>query len=136
MLEFEHLAKQHRKQFEESKEPLINQIKQLNDQVQLNNQKTASELASGLQIQFDQQIRNSNAILQDTIISSVKAIIKEELQVAMRDQYNVLPDRLVMQMRQSGTMTPVPMSQFFIGGSSGVGNNCNTTQQETQLRIK
>ena len=62
--------------------------------------------------------------LLDPIISSVKAIVKEELNVAMRDQQHVLPERLVTLMRQSGTMTPVT----YAGGD--IANI-----QETQQRV-
>ena len=67
-------------------------------------------MAAQLQQQFDTHLRSSNAVLQDILISSVKAIIKEEIQLAMRDQQQVLPNRLLNHMRQSGTLTPVNLT--------------------------
>jgi enhancer of mRNA-decapping protein 4 len=105
--EFDQVAKQHRRAIEENKDPVINQMRQISEHMQVNSKLIAEEMAAGLQQQFDKHLRGSNAVLQDTLISSVKAIIKEEIQVAMRDQQHILPDRLINQMRQSGTMTPV-----------------------------
>lgn len=107
LAEFDHLAKQQKKLLEDHKEPLINQIKLYSEQMNLHGKQVASEMANSLQQQFDAHLRTTNAVLQDTIISSVKAIVKEEIQHAMRDQQHILPDRLINHMRQSGTMTPV-----------------------------
>lgn len=134
--EFDQLARQHRKQFadenpqqnnnsKESQQQLVlvaQQINKLNEQIHSQSQKLATEMAQSLQAQFEQQIRSSNAVLQDTIISSVKAIIKEEMQVAMREQYQQLPDRLVMHMRQSATGTPV----MFGGGNASPNGSAGT----------
>lgn len=105
--EFDQLAKQQKKLLEDHKEPLVNQMKLFSDQMHLHGKQVASEMANSLQQQFDAHLRTTNAVLQDTIISSVKAIVKEEIQHAMRDQQHILPDRLINHMRQSGTMTPV-----------------------------
>ena len=107
LLEFDQMAKQHRKMFEENKEPVLAHMKQISEQMQMHDSQISAKIASSLQSQFDAQLRNSNAVLQDTLISSVKAIIKEELQLAMKDQQNTLPDRLINYMRQSGTITPI-----------------------------
>jgi len=88
--EFEQLTKQQRKMFDENKEPILNQIKQFSEQIQLNSNQIASNIAINMQQNLDLNLRNTNAILQDTIISSVKAIIKEELHLAMRDQQQIL----------------------------------------------
>lgn len=105
--EFDNFLKQQRKTYEEQKDPLINQIKQYNDGFQTNMQQLSTTLMNNFKLQMDQTLHNGQAVMQDTIISSVKAIIKEELNVAMRDQQQHLPERLVTLMRQSGTMTPV-----------------------------
>lgn len=63
--------------------------------------------------------RDTNAILQDTIISSVKAIIKEEIHLAMCDQQQTLPGNLISQMRQTGTMAPLNVTP---GGSADIFN--------------
>ena len=109
--ELENYLKQQRKLSEEHKDPLISQLKQYNETLQTSLTQLNSTLTNSLYAQVEQNLRTSNAILQDTIISSVKAIIKEELNVAMRDQQQHLPEHLVSLMRQSGTMTPVVFSQ-------------------------
>ena len=78
---FEQFTKQQRKLVEEHKEPVLAQIQQYNDQMKLHGTQVAAEIASNLQRQFDNVLRNTNAILQDTIISSVKAIIKEDIDI-------------------------------------------------------
>ena len=110
LAEFDQLGKQHKKMFEENKEPIIAQMRQLSENMQTNSKQIAAEMAASLQQNFDGHLRNSNAVLQDILISSVKAIIKEEIQIAMRDQQHILPDRLITHMRQTGTMTPVNFS--------------------------
>ena len=108
--ELENYLKQQRKIYEDQQDPIINQLKQYNDNFQSSLTQFNTTLINNLQTQFEQNLRTSNAILQDTIISSVKAIIKEELNVAMRDQQQHLPEHLITLMRQSGTVTPVTFS--------------------------
>ncbi len=123
--EFEQLTKQQRKMFDENKEPILNQIKQFSEQIQLNSNQIASNIAINMQQNLDLNLRNTNAILQDTIISSVKAIIKEELHLAMRDQQQILSDRLIIQMKQNnGTITPIPSTSSL--SSSIINNNNNS----------
>ena len=134
--EFEQLTKQQRKMFDDNKEPILNQIKQFSEQIQLNSNQIASNIAINMQQNLDLNLRNTNAILQDTIISSVKAIIKEELHLAMRDQQQILSDRLIIQMKQqqqqqnNGTMTPIP-SSISISSSSSINNNSLDIQSDT-----
>ena len=145
LIEFDQLAKQHRKMFDENKEPILSQMKQYNEQMHKHSAQVAAEMATNLaqfEQQFDAHLRNTNAVLQDTIISSVKAIVKEEIHLAMRDQQHTLPDRLINQMRQSGTMTPLPMmsggpNSAFISTGSGFNslNSANNMGQDTQTQI-
>jgi enhancer of mRNA-decapping protein 4 len=122
--EFEQLTKQQRKMFDENKEPILNQIKQFSEQIQLNSNQIASNIAINMQQNLDLNLRNTNAILQDTIISSVKAIIKEELHLAMRDQQQILSDRLIIQMKQNnGTITPIPSTSSLSSSLSIINNN-------------
>jgi enhancer of mRNA-decapping protein 4 len=131
LVEFEQLARQYRKLFDENKDPLLLQLKQYNEQMHSNAQQVANEMASSLQQQFDSHLRNSNAILQDTIISSVKAIVKEEIHLAMRDQQHTLTDKLISQIR-SGHVTPInlPSNSPYHHASS-----IATTTQEAQMQI-
>jgi len=125
--EFEQLTKQQRKMFDENKEPILNQIKQFSEQIQLNSNQIASNIAINMQQNLDLNLRNTNAILQDTIISSVKAIIKEELHLAMRDQQQILSDRLIIQMKQNnGTITPIPSTSSLSSSLSIINNNNNS----------
>lgn len=84
MTEFE----QHRRAFDESKEPIGLEVKNICSKVE-HLEKSLAELGQLLSRGFADQIRQNNAIMQDTIISSVKAIVKEEVHLAIRDQ----PDR-------------------------------------------
>ena len=143
MLEFDQLTKQQRKLFDENKEPILAQMKQFNDQMHTHGAQVAADMAANLQLQFDNHLRSTHAILQDTIISSVKAIIKEEIQVAMREQQHTLPDTLLSQMRmQSGANTPIN-SMMAGGGLSGAnsfvmdrsGGITPAPNQDTQSQI-
>ncbi len=107
LVEFDTLAKQHSKKFDESREPILAQMHKFNESMASQCAQMAQVLAANLQQQFEANLRSTNAVLQDTIISSVKAIIKEEIHLAMRDQSQTLPDHLINSMRQSGTMTPI-----------------------------
>jgi hypothetical protein len=80
--------------------------------------------------------RNTNAILQDTIISSVKAIIKEEIQLAMRDQQQTLPDHLLSHMRRSGTVTPLPGTAADSYGNATPNPNSDVQYQISQYLKK
>ena len=139
--EFEQVAKQHRKQFEENKEPLLIQIKQFNDQVRSHGIQVATDMATNLQQQFDNHLRNTNVILQDTIIASVKAIIKEEIHSAMRDQQHSISETLMQQMRyQSGAATPLPHSGGGINSTHTIvfdrnGGITPAPNQDTQAQI-
>jgi hypothetical protein len=140
--EFDQLAKQHRKLYEEHKEPLIMQLKQYTESMRLHGIQVANEMATNLQQQFDGHLRNATAVLQDTIISSVKAIIKEELQLAMRDQQQSLPDRLLNCMRQSGALTPLNTPSNASGfvlqqqhSSAPTPTPQVSTIQDTQMQI-
>ncbi|CAF0712129.1 unnamed protein product [Brachionus calyciflorus] len=127
LAEFDQLSKQQKKLLDENKEPLIVQLKHYTDQMHLHGKQVATEMANSLQQQFDNHLRSTNAILQDTIISSVKAIVKEEIQHAMRDQQHILPDRLITHMRQSGTMTPVNLP------TGSMIHQSNTVDVKTQI---
>lgn len=139
MTEFDQLAKQQKKMYEENKEPILAQLKVYTEQMQTHGKQVASEMALNLQQQFDNHLRGTNAILQDTIISSVKAIVKEEIQLAMRDQQHILPDRLITHMRQSGTLTPVnlPSSSQSSNNIMGMQQHHNqvTMTQDTKTQI-
>ncbi len=126
--ELENYLKQQRKINDEQKDPLVNQLKQYNDNFNSSITQLNTTLTNSLQGQLDQNLRTSNAVLQDTIISSVKAIIKEELNVAMRDQQHHLPERLVTLMRQTGTMTPVVYSAVGMINSSETSNEKDVKQ--------
>lgn len=136
LVEFDTLAKQHSKKFDESKESILAQMNQFNDQMSNQTTQMANILANNLQQQFEANLRNTNAILQDTIISSVKAIIKEEIHLAMRDQQQTLPDHLITQMRQSGTMTPVNLQASTSGSEYFIQQNNNSQYQISQLLKK
>lgn len=133
LIEFDTLAKQHSKKFEESKEPILAQMNKFNEQMAGQSTQMANILASNLQQQFEANLRNTNAILQDTIISSVKAIIKEEIQLAMRDQQQSLPEYLVTHFRQSGTMTPMNLPGT---NNTSEANSVDIQYQITQLLKK
>jgi hypothetical protein len=116
-------AKTQQQLFNENKEPVVNQMKKFSDKLQTHGNEIAKELASQMQQRFDSHLNSTNAILQDTIISSVKAIIKEELQSSMREQQFILPERVLAQLKQSNSMssicpssapTPVHFSSSFI----------------------
>lgn len=79
--------------FDENKEPIVAELRKVGEQMQQHGKQIAVELSNIVQRGLDEQLRQANAIMQDTIISSVKAIVKEEVHLAMRDQQHVLPDR-------------------------------------------
>ena len=118
---FEQFTKQQRKLVEEHKEPVLAQIQQYNDQMKLHGTQVAAEIASNLQRQFDNVLRNTNAILQDTIISSVKAIIKEELQFSLKEQQHLIQHQMRL---QSGANTPINhlsgSNSFHLDRSGGI----------------
>ena len=129
--------------FDDNKEPILNQIKQFSEQIQLNSNQIASNIAINMQQNLDLNLRNTNAILQDTIISSVKAIIKEELHLAMRDQQQILSDRLIIQMKQqqqqnNGTMTPtIPSStSSIINNNNSLDIQSDTLQYQITQHLK
>ena len=116
----------HQRHFDEAKEPLLGELRAHADQHEKLSHKMQTQLTAALHAQFEQQMHTSNAVMQDTIISSCKAIIKEELQAAMRDQYNSLPDRLINQMRRSGAITPMNHPSAMMN-TAGAGNLLSNT---------
>lgn len=84
MTEFE----QHRRALDESREPISTEMKKVSGKVE-HLEKHLAELGQNLSRIFAEQMRQSSAVMQDAIISSMKAIVKEEVHLAMRDQ----PDR-------------------------------------------
>lgn len=127
--EFNNFSVNQKKLFDEQREPLINQLKSINDNIQNNLSLLSSNLAHTVQVQIDQNIRSSNAILQDTIISSVKAIIKEELTVSMREQQAHLTDRMISFIRQSGAMTPANMGAYIASAPTPTFGNQESKQR-------
>ena len=57
LLEFETLAKQHSKKFDETKEPILAQMSRFNEQMSNHNTQMASVLGSNLQQQFESNLR-------------------------------------------------------------------------------
>jgi len=133
LIEFDTLAKQHSKKFDDARDPILVQMQKFNEGMATQCAQMAHVLAANLQQQFEVNLRSTNAVLQDTIISSVKAIIKEEIHLAMRDQSQTLPDHLINSMRQSGTMTP---SQPLVSGDTGLSGSQGIWYQINQLLKK
>jgi enhancer of mRNA-decapping protein 4 len=127
--EYDAYLKQQRKLNEDNKDVLLNEMKQLNENMQSTLQRLNVQNQQSIQCSIDQQMRSSNVQLQETIITSVKAIVKEELNSAMRDQQQHLPERLITIMRQSGTITPVPT-----GAMNGV-NAPHGATDDVQTRV-
>lgn len=84
-------------------EPIGSELKKLYGKIE-NLEKSLAELMSR---NSDELIRHSNAIMQDTIISSVKAIVKEEMHLAIRDQSDRYSFFLNKVFKSKSNLSPV-----------------------------
>ena len=74
LIEFDQLAKQHRRMFDENKEPLLLQMKKFGESMQIHGNQVANNISGTLQQHIESNLRNTNAILQVGLINIISFI--------------------------------------------------------------
>ncbi|KAM4018271.1 enhancer of mRNA-decapping protein 4 isoform 2-T2 [Anomaloglossus baeobatrachus] len=92
---------------QEISEPLVTQLQQLIDSLQSTTDHLSSNLSGNVRSEVQQQLHVAVANMQDSILSQVQRIIKEEVNHAMKEQQAAVTSSIMHAMR-SAAGTPIP----------------------------
>ncbi|KAG9475395.1 hypothetical protein GDO78_003684 [Eleutherodactylus coqui] len=96
---------------QEIREPLVSQLQQLIDSLQSTTDQLSSNLSGSVRSEVQQQLHIAVANMQDSILSQVQRIIKEEVNNAMKEQQAAVTSSIMHAMR-SAAGTPIPSSHL------------------------
>ncbi|XP_040264917.1 enhancer of mRNA-decapping protein 4 isoform X2 [Bufo bufo] len=96
---------------QEMREPLVTQLQQLLDSLQSTTDQLSSSLSGNVRSEVQQQLHVAVATMQDSILSQVQRIIKEEVNHAMKEQQAAVTSSIMHAMR-SAAGTPIPSSHL------------------------
>ncbi|XP_018414513.1 PREDICTED: enhancer of mRNA-decapping protein 4 [Nanorana parkeri] len=96
---------------QETREPLLTQLHQLIESLQTTTDQLSSNLTSGMRSEVQHQLHVAVGNMQDSILNHVQRIIKEEVNLAMKEQQAAVTSSIMHVMR-SAAGTPIPSSHF------------------------
>ncbi|XP_004913558.1 enhancer of mRNA-decapping protein 4 isoform X2 [Xenopus tropicalis] len=96
---------------QETRDPLVTQLQQMVDSLQSITDQLASNIASNVRTEVQHQIHIAVGNMQDSILSQVQRIIKEEVSHAMKEQQAAVTSSIMQAMR-SAAGTPIPSSHM------------------------
>ncbi|KAM3919735.1 enhancer of mRNA-decapping protein 4 isoform 2-T2 [Leptodactylus fuscus] len=96
---------------QEMREPLVRQLQQLIESLQSTTDQLSSNLSGNVRSEVQQQLHIAVANMQDSILSQVQRIIKEEVSHAMKEQQAAVTSSIMHAMR-SAAGTPIPSSHL------------------------
>ncbi|XP_073514062.1 enhancer of mRNA-decapping protein 4 isoform X2 [Phyllobates terribilis] len=109
MQQLENHLKTQKANDQEISEPLVTQLQQLIDSLQSTTDQLSSNLSGNVRTEVQQQLHIAVANMQDSILSQVQRIIKEEVNHAMKEQQAAVTTSIMHAMR-SAAGTPIPSS--------------------------
>ncbi|XP_068117872.1 enhancer of mRNA-decapping protein 4 isoform X2 [Hyperolius riggenbachi] len=95
----------------ETWEPLLTQLQQLMDTLQTTTDQLSSNLSSSVRSEVQHQLHLAVGNMQDSILSHVQRIIKEEVNFALKEQRATVTSSIMQAMR-SAAGTPIQTSGF------------------------
>ncbi|KAM5138290.1 enhancer of mRNA-decapping protein 4 [Mantella aurantiaca] len=96
---------------QETCEPLLSQLQQLIESLQATTDQLSSNLTSSMRSEVQHQLHVAVGNMQDSILNHVQRIIKEEVNLAMKEQQAAVTSSIMHAMR-SAAGTPIPSSHF------------------------
>ncbi|KAM8945585.1 enhancer of mRNA-decapping protein 4 [Pelodytes ibericus] len=103
--------KNKRAQEHETHDPLVIQLQQLIDCLQTTTDQLSTNLAGNVRTEVQHQLHIAVGNMQDTILTQVQRIIKEEVSHAMKEQQAAVTSSIMQAMR-SAAGTPIPSSHL------------------------
>ncbi|XP_075043540.1 enhancer of mRNA-decapping protein 4 [Mixophyes fleayi] len=96
---------------QEIREPLLTKLQQLIDSLQTTSDQLSSNLTGNVRSEVQHQLHVAVGNMQDSILTQVQRIIKEEVSSAMREQQAAVTSSIMHAMR-SAAGTPIPSSHL------------------------
>ncbi|OCT82169.1 enhancer of mRNA-decapping protein 4-like isoform X2 [Xenopus laevis] len=96
---------------QETRDPLVTQLQQMVDSLQTITDTLASNITSNVRSEVQHQLHIAVGNMQDSILSQVQRVIKEEVSHAMKEQQAAVTSSIMQAMR-SAAGTPVPSSHM------------------------
>ncbi|XP_075693595.1 enhancer of mRNA-decapping protein 4 [Rhinoderma darwinii] len=96
---------------QEIREPMVTQLQQLIESLQSTTDQLSLNLSGNVRSEVQQQLHIAVATMQDTILSQVQRIIKEEVNQAMKEQQAAVTSSIMHAMR-SAAGTPIPSTHL------------------------
>ncbi|KAG8437789.1 hypothetical protein GDO86_008481, partial [Hymenochirus boettgeri] len=96
-------------QEQETHDPLMTRLQQVVDSLQASTEQLVSNVTGNIRSEVQHQLHVAVGSMQDSILSQVQKIIKEEVSHAMKEQQAVVTSSIVQAMR-SAAGTPIPSS--------------------------
>ncbi|KAM4722732.1 enhancer of mRNA-decapping protein 4-like [Rhinophrynus dorsalis] len=96
---------------QETKDSLVTHLQQLIDSMQTTTDQLTSCLTSNVRTEVQHQLHIAVGNMQDSILTQVQRIIKEEVSHAMKEQQAVVTSSIMQAMR-SAAGTPIPSSHL------------------------
>ncbi|XP_053305522.1 enhancer of mRNA-decapping protein 4 isoform X2 [Spea bombifrons] len=95
----------------ETHDPLVMQLQQLIDCLQTTTEQLSTNLTSSVRSEVQHQLHVAVGNMQDSILTQVQRIIKEEVSHAMKEQQAAVTSSIMQAMR-SAAGTPIPSSHL------------------------
>ncbi|NP_001079552.1 enhancer of mRNA-decapping protein 4 [Xenopus laevis] len=96
---------------QETRDPVVTQLQQMVDSLQTVTDQLASNITSNVRSEVQHQLHIAVGNMQDSILSQVQRIIKEEVSHAMKEQQAAVTSSIMQAMR-SAAGTPIPSSHM------------------------
>ncbi|MEE6499549.1 hypothetical protein FKM82_003494 [Ascaphus truei] len=111
MQQLETHLKTKKAQEQEARDPLLAQLQQLIESFQSTAEQLSSNLTGNVRTEVQHQLHIAVGNMQDSILTQVQRIIKEEVNQAMKEQQAAVTSSIMQAMR-SAAGTPIPSSHL------------------------
>ncbi|XP_062477153.1 enhancer of mRNA-decapping protein 4 [Pezoporus occidentalis] len=109
--QFEAHLKNKNEREQEAQDLLLNQLRQLTSSFQSTTEQLASSITASIKAEVEHQLRIFMGNMQESTLSQVQRVIKEEVSLAMKEQQAAVTSSIVQAMR-SAAGTPIPSTHL------------------------
>ncbi|XP_005152472.1 enhancer of mRNA-decapping protein 4 [Melopsittacus undulatus] len=109
--QFETHLKNKNEREQEAQDLLLNQLRQLTSSFQSTTEQLASSITASVNAEMEHQLRIFMSNMQESTLSQVQRVIKEEVSLAMKEQQAAVTSSIVQAMR-SAAGTPIPSTHL------------------------
>ncbi|XP_053571881.1 enhancer of mRNA-decapping protein 4 [Bombina bombina] len=96
---------------QEARDPLVTQLQQLIESLQSTTEQLSTSINGNVRSEVQHQLHAAVGNMQDSILTQVQRIIKEEVSTAMKEQQAAVTSSIMQAMR-SAAGTPIPSSHM------------------------